>query len=129
VARSLVKRFPKLVTEKSREHGICGLESIAQRPFAFLSGAKLTWWQRKIYSLTHVSVDSLSNHGTQDDNQTSSRWSEHNERDEENLLETEGTQVLVGNNTSRSSTIMNSNITKGILTMLASVNRIPNITQ
>ncbi|XP_026437341.1 protein ACCELERATED CELL DEATH 6-like isoform X3 [Papaver somniferum] len=54
IALSLVKRFPKLVTEKSHEHGICGLESITQRPFAFLSGAKLTWWQRKIYSLRHI---------------------------------------------------------------------------
>ncbi|XP_026437333.1 uncharacterized protein LOC113335504 isoform X2 [Papaver somniferum] len=122
IALSLVKRFPKLVTEKSHEHGICGLESITQRPFAFLSGAKLTWWQRKIYSLTHTSMDSTSNSGTQAPNQTSS------ERDEENPFEIEGTQVLDGDNPSRSSAV-NSIISKGILTMLASANRMPNITQ
>ncbi|KAI3842401.1 hypothetical protein MKW92_028965 [Papaver armeniacum] len=92
IALSLVKRFPKLVTEKSREH------------------------------VTHVSMDCVSNRGTQAHNQTSS------ERDEENPFEIEGTQVLDGNNPSRSSAV-NSIISKGILTMLASANRLPNITQ
>ncbi|KAI3964038.1 hypothetical protein MKW92_014281 [Papaver armeniacum] len=92
IALSLVKRFPKLVTEKSQEH------------------------------VTHVSMDCVSNRGTQAHNQTSS------ERDEENPFEIEGTQVLDGNNPSRSSAV-NSIISKGILTMLASANRLPNITQ
>ncbi|KAI3836583.1 hypothetical protein MKW92_043273 [Papaver armeniacum] len=123
IALSLVKRFPKLVTEKSREHGICGLESITQRPFAFLSGAKLTWWQEKIYSLTHVVMDSTSNRGAEADNQTSSIWLAHAERDVENPLEIEGTKV-VGNNPSRSS-----RVNSIMLAMFASAYRMPNITQ
>ncbi|KAI3880244.1 hypothetical protein MKX03_015223 [Papaver bracteatum] len=123
LALSLVKRFPRLVTTKSREHGICGLESITQRPFAFLSGAKLTWWQQKIYSLTRVVMDSTSNRGAEADNQTSSIWLAHAERDVENPLEIEGTKV-VGNNPSRSS-----RVNSIMLGMFASAYRMPNITQ
>ncbi|KAI3980309.1 hypothetical protein MKX01_001380, partial [Papaver californicum] len=123
IALSLVKRFPQLVTAKSREHGICGLESITQRPFAFFSGANLTWWQHKIYSLTRVFMDSTSNRGAEADNQTSSICLAHNKRDVENPLEIEGTQV-VGNNPSRSS-----RVNSIVLAMFASVYCMLNITQ
>ncbi|KAI3889375.1 hypothetical protein MKX03_024466 [Papaver bracteatum] len=58
MALSLVKRFPKLVTEKSLKDDICGLEVLVRRPFAFKSGANLTWWQDRIYSLIEVDMNS-----------------------------------------------------------------------
>ncbi|KAI3956090.1 hypothetical protein MKW98_027404 [Papaver atlanticum] len=58
MALNLVKRFPKLVTEKSLKDDICGLEVLVRRPFAFKSGAKLTWWQDRIYSLIEVDMNS-----------------------------------------------------------------------
>ncbi|RZC85702.1 hypothetical protein C5167_026371 [Papaver somniferum] len=58
MALSLVKRFPKLVTEKSLKDDICGLEVLVRRPFAFKSGVKLTWWQDRIYSLIEVDMNS-----------------------------------------------------------------------
>ncbi|KAI3973536.1 hypothetical protein MKX01_011092, partial [Papaver californicum] len=45
IAMSLVQRFPRLITQRTREDNICGLELMAQRPFAFRSGTKLTLWQ------------------------------------------------------------------------------------
>ncbi|KAI3996285.1 hypothetical protein MKX01_026753 [Papaver californicum] len=51
MALSLVKRFPKLVTEHTEgPRGLCGLEKLICRPFAFKSGASLSWWERFIYS-------------------------------------------------------------------------------
>ncbi|KAI3856818.1 hypothetical protein MKX03_014136 [Papaver bracteatum] len=54
LALCLVKRFPKLILEKSLVHGMCGLELLVRRPFAFKSGAKMTWWERYIYPLIQV---------------------------------------------------------------------------
>lgn len=64
MALSLVKRFPNLVTmpylkPKRLRSGICGLEMMIERPFTFLSGAHLTWWERCIYSLIEVDMASL----------------------------------------------------------------------
>ncbi|KAI3966299.1 hypothetical protein MKW92_011223 [Papaver armeniacum] len=50
IALGLVKRFPKLITEKSLVHEMCGLELLVRKPSAFRSGTKLTWWQDHIYS-------------------------------------------------------------------------------
>ncbi|KAI3871538.1 hypothetical protein MKW92_013694 [Papaver armeniacum] len=61
LARSLVKRFPNAITRKYELLDLSGLELIIQRPFVFLSGAKLTWWQRYIYSLIQVDIDSTYN--------------------------------------------------------------------
>ncbi|RZC47072.1 hypothetical protein C5167_040014 [Papaver somniferum] len=67
IALSLVKRFPKLVTEKSREH------------------------------VTRVVIDSASNRGAEADNQASSIWLADAQRDVENPLEIEGTKVVGNN--------------------------------
>ncbi|KAI3864267.1 hypothetical protein MKX03_006100 [Papaver bracteatum] len=63
MALSLVKWFPNLVImpymePKRLRSGICGLEMIIERPFTFLSGARLTWWERCIYSLIEVDMAS-----------------------------------------------------------------------
>ncbi|XP_026430036.1 uncharacterized protein LOC113326543 [Papaver somniferum] len=76
MALSLVERFPKLVMEKSLVHCMCALELLAQRPFTFRSGARLTWWQNCMYSI--IQVDHVRNDDTE------------NEWDEENLLENSG---------------------------------------
>ncbi|KAI3921551.1 hypothetical protein MKW98_013485 [Papaver atlanticum] len=130
IALSLVKRFPKLVTEKSREHGICGLESITQRPFAFLSGAKLTWWQRKIYALTPVDMDYTSNHGMQAEERNASKSLERTQQDEENPLEiSEGRPHVLENNISKSANVNSTIAGKGIMAIFASVYQMPNITR
>ncbi|KAI3903942.1 hypothetical protein MKW92_047385 [Papaver armeniacum] len=58
IALSLVTKFPKVAITKSKSLEMCGLEMIVRRPFAFQSGAKLTWWENLIYSL--IQVDSNS---------------------------------------------------------------------
>ncbi|KAI3990468.1 hypothetical protein MKX01_023248 [Papaver californicum] len=49
IAWSIVQDYPKLVTEKTKNHGMCALEVLVRRPFSFRSGNKTTWWQRRIY--------------------------------------------------------------------------------
>ncbi|KAI3962899.1 hypothetical protein MKW92_050602 [Papaver armeniacum] len=58
LALTLVERFPNLVIQETPERKLSGLEVMVQRPFAFLSGAKLTWWQRFIYSTIQLDNDS-----------------------------------------------------------------------
>ncbi|XP_026412599.1 uncharacterized protein LOC113308343 isoform X1 [Papaver somniferum] len=82
MALSLVERFPKLVMEKSLVHGMCALELLAQRPFTFRSGAKLTWWQNCMYSI--IQVDHVGNDDTENE------WDEESEWDEETLSENSG---------------------------------------
>ncbi|XP_026419909.1 ankyrin repeat-containing protein NPR4-like [Papaver somniferum] len=54
LALCLVNRFPELVMVKSSAYGMCGLELLVRRPFAFRSGAKMTWWQDRIYSVPSI---------------------------------------------------------------------------
>ncbi|KAI3909174.1 hypothetical protein MKW98_012911 [Papaver atlanticum] len=71
LALSLVKRFPKLVTKKTEgDRGICGLQKLMDRPFAFKSGANFPWWEGFIYSLIHVDMSSPYDKDTEevDDN-------------------------------------------------------------
>ncbi|KAI3992387.1 hypothetical protein MKX01_015099, partial [Papaver californicum] len=58
IALCLVMKFPKMATSKSNSYDMCGLEMMVRRPFAFQSGAKLTWWQKLIYSLIQVDTNS-----------------------------------------------------------------------
>ncbi|KAI3954671.1 hypothetical protein MKW98_019802 [Papaver atlanticum] len=55
LALSVCKRFPRLVND---QHGpeliFSSLITIAGRPFAFLSGSKLKWWERCIYSFSKI---------------------------------------------------------------------------
>ncbi|KAI3908882.1 hypothetical protein MKW98_029432 [Papaver atlanticum] len=60
LALSLVKRFPQLITEKSVSHKMCGLELLVRKPLAFRSGTKLTWWQKRVYSLIQVEGSKVS---------------------------------------------------------------------
>ncbi|KAI3901867.1 hypothetical protein MKW92_035319 [Papaver armeniacum] len=62
---------PKLVTKKTEgTRGICGLQKLIDRPFAFKSGANFPWWERFIYSLIHVDMSSPYDKDTEevDDN-------------------------------------------------------------
>ncbi|MCL7031721.1 hypothetical protein MKW94_001915 [Papaver nudicaule] len=61
IALSLVQRFPELVTERTKVNNVCGLELMAERPFAFASGAKLTFWQRCIYSCLFTILINFAN--------------------------------------------------------------------
>ncbi|KAI3862301.1 hypothetical protein MKX03_037166 [Papaver bracteatum] len=81
LAFCLVKRFPKLVMENSPQHGMCGLELLVRKPFAFPSGTKLTWWQTRIYSLIHVDMNMTYVHPLEPNTRQYS--SEFSERDNE----------------------------------------------
>ncbi|KAI3880649.1 hypothetical protein MKW92_005490 [Papaver armeniacum] len=59
LASCLVKRFPKLVMEKSVKTDMCALELLVRKPFAFRSGVQLRWWQKRIYSKIQVDMNSV----------------------------------------------------------------------
>ncbi|XP_026384559.1 uncharacterized protein LOC113280118 [Papaver somniferum] len=52
IASSIVQRFPELVIDQAKKVQIDPMIFMAKKPFAFASGAKLTFWKRCIYSLT-----------------------------------------------------------------------------
>ncbi|KAI3994992.1 hypothetical protein MKX01_019806 [Papaver californicum] len=89
LALSIVKRFPKLVTEPTEgTRGLCGLEKLINRPFAFKSGAELSWWQHFIYSLIHVDISSpYDDYDSEEDEDPSSENPEGTVGEEENLVE------------------------------------------
>ncbi|KAI3862150.1 hypothetical protein MKW92_020630 [Papaver armeniacum] len=62
IALYTVKKFPRLATAKSTKYGMCGMEMMVRRPFAFQSGANLTWWQNLIYSFIQVDMNTTSIH-------------------------------------------------------------------
>ncbi|KAI3830629.1 hypothetical protein MKX03_016461 [Papaver bracteatum] len=56
LASSLVRRFPGLVSTKSKRSKEYGFDILVGKPSTFLSGAKLTWWQL-------IQVDMDAGHG------------------------------------------------------------------
>ncbi|KAI3879837.1 hypothetical protein MKX03_000456 [Papaver bracteatum] len=54
IASSIVKRFPELVIDQTKKVHTNAMNYMAERPFAFASGAKHTFWQRCIYSFVKV---------------------------------------------------------------------------
>ncbi|XP_026398123.1 uncharacterized protein LOC113293892 [Papaver somniferum] len=56
-ALCVVQMYPSLATEESKNSKVRALDMIAGRPFTFLSGCKLTLWERWIYSV--ITVDLL----------------------------------------------------------------------
>ncbi|KAI3957967.1 hypothetical protein MKW98_020609 [Papaver atlanticum] len=57
IASSLVQRFPELVIDNTKKVQTSAMNNMAERPFAFASGAKYTFWQRRIYSLVKVDIN------------------------------------------------------------------------
>ncbi|KAI3948217.1 hypothetical protein MKX01_014816, partial [Papaver californicum] len=57
IALSIVKDYPKLVTEKTKNDGACALEVLVRRPFSFKSGNKTTWWQNHLYPFLQVDIE------------------------------------------------------------------------
>ncbi|KAI3861956.1 hypothetical protein MKW98_018239 [Papaver atlanticum] len=57
IALSIVKDYPKLVTEKTKNDGVCALEVLIRRPFSFKSGNKTTWWQNLLYPFLQVDIE------------------------------------------------------------------------
>ncbi|RZC44433.1 hypothetical protein C5167_037380 [Papaver somniferum] len=88
VAISIVEQFPDLAMEKIEKREMYVLESIVCRPFSFLSGTKLSWWQRFVYSLIRVDMRSpYDKLDSEEDKENPSENQESTIRDEENLLE------------------------------------------
>ncbi|KAI3916498.1 hypothetical protein MKW92_007569 [Papaver armeniacum] len=101
IASSLVQRFPELVIDPTKKVRTSAMNYMAERPFAFASGAKHTFWQHLIYSLINVDINSayeLDNHtkehntqrgleGTKGDKEDPVERFEGPYRDEENPTE------------------------------------------
>ncbi|RZC51389.1 hypothetical protein C5167_019808 [Papaver somniferum] len=58
-ASSLVKRFPQLITEISLTKNVV-LELFVRKSLAFRSGTRLTWWQKRVYSLIQLEGTKVS---------------------------------------------------------------------
>ncbi|MCL7035280.1 hypothetical protein MKW94_021579, partial [Papaver nudicaule] len=56
IASSLVQKFPELVLDQTKKVQTNAMNDMAERPFAFASGAKLKFWRRCIYSLIKVDI-------------------------------------------------------------------------
>ncbi|KAI3847445.1 hypothetical protein MKX03_021674 [Papaver bracteatum] len=65
IASSLVQRFPELVIDNTKKVQTSAMNNMAERPFAFASGAKYTFWQRRIYSLAKEEINSYESHPDQ----------------------------------------------------------------
>ncbi|KAI3980200.1 hypothetical protein MKX01_033341 [Papaver californicum] len=81
IASSLVRRFPGLVSTKSKRSKQYGFEILVGKPSTFLSGAKLTWWQHCIYSLIQVDMDAAHGNDSQLEDKNSWGIDEGNERE------------------------------------------------
>ncbi|XP_026437633.1 uncharacterized protein LOC113335811 [Papaver somniferum] len=81
IASSLVHRFPALVSTKSKRSKQYGFEILVGKPSTFLSGAKLTWWQRCIYSLVQVDMDAVHGYDSQVDDKNAWEIDERDERE------------------------------------------------
>ncbi|KAI3916499.1 hypothetical protein MKW92_007570 [Papaver armeniacum] len=57
IASSLVQRFPELVIDQTNKVQTSAMYYMAERPFAFASGAKLTFWKHCIYSMIKVDIN------------------------------------------------------------------------
>ncbi|KAI3879831.1 hypothetical protein MKX03_000450 [Papaver bracteatum] len=76
IASSLVQRFPELVIDQKNEVQTNAMNNMAERPFAFASGAKHTFLQRRIYSLIKVEV-------TNEDEENPGKYPPENSEDTE----------------------------------------------
>ncbi|KAI3894785.1 hypothetical protein MKX03_023580 [Papaver bracteatum] len=76
IASSLVQRFPKLVIDQTNEVQTNAMNNMAERPYAFASGAKHTFLQRRIYSLIKVEV-------TNEDEENPGKYPPENSEDAE----------------------------------------------
>ncbi|RZC63088.1 hypothetical protein C5167_024845 [Papaver somniferum] len=87
IASSLVQRFPELVIDPTKKVRTSAINYMAERPFAFASGAKHTFWQHLIYSLINVDINSayeLDNHTKE---RNAQRGLEGTNGDKEDLVE------------------------------------------
>ncbi|KAI3920270.1 hypothetical protein MKW92_038861 [Papaver armeniacum] len=87
IASSLVVRFSGLVSTRSKWSKQYGFEILVEKPFTFLSGARLTWWQRFIYSLIQVDMDAADCNDSKVDEKNPWRIDEENKREKDNLSE------------------------------------------
>ncbi|KAI3925869.1 hypothetical protein MKW92_009529 [Papaver armeniacum] len=89
IAASLVQRFPELVIDQINKVQPSVMNNMAERPFAFASGAKPTFWQRRIYSLVKVDM-------TAGKNPTEKSEDTEGEEEEQTECEKIGTQIILG---------------------------------
>ncbi|KAI3987175.1 hypothetical protein MKX01_031659 [Papaver californicum] len=90
IASSLVDRFPELVIDRKKKVQTSAMNYMAERPFAFASGAKLKFWQGCNYSLVKVDINTTYELDTQTNERNSEeslpQSSEGTIGDEENPL-------------------------------------------
>ncbi|KAI3830625.1 hypothetical protein MKX03_016457 [Papaver bracteatum] len=102
-ASSLVRRFPGLVSTKSKRSKQYGFQILVGKPSTFLSGAKLTWWQRCIYSLIQVDMDAAHGYDSQVEDKNTCGIDEGNERENENPSLSRRVNIEDAGNSSKSS--------------------------
>ncbi|XP_026442324.1 ankyrin repeat-containing protein NPR4-like isoform X2 [Papaver somniferum] len=78
------EEFYGLVSTRSKWSKQYGFEILVEKPFTFLSGARLTWWQRCIYSLIQVDMDAAHIHDNIVEEKNSWRIDERNKREKDN---------------------------------------------
>ncbi|KAI3981196.1 hypothetical protein MKX01_016331 [Papaver californicum] len=76
IASSIVQRFPELIIDQTKKVHTKAMDYMAERPFAFASGAQLTFWQRCIYSLVKVDKNTTYELDTRTNGRNSSLSSE-----------------------------------------------------
>ncbi|KAI3937610.1 hypothetical protein MKW92_049592 [Papaver armeniacum] len=86
LALSVCQRFPSLVEELMDDEANGNtvlLQNIVERPFAFLSGAKLKWWERYIYELIEVDMNCPCDGGVdrEKEKESTTKEDEENPRD------------------------------------------------
>ncbi|KAI3879833.1 hypothetical protein MKX03_000452 [Papaver bracteatum] len=65
IASSLVQRFPELVIDQTKKVQTSVMSNMAERPFAFASGAKYAFWKRCTYSFVKVDINKTYEFDTQ----------------------------------------------------------------
>ncbi|KAI3979379.1 hypothetical protein MKX01_001571, partial [Papaver californicum] len=85
IALSIIRRHPELAGDM---YSSKTLEMMVERPFAFLTGADLTWWERCIYSLIQVHADGPHGYAIEGDRENNLASSKGTKKDEEDPPET-----------------------------------------
>ncbi|MCL7023975.1 hypothetical protein MKW94_023775, partial [Papaver nudicaule] len=68
IASSIAQRFPELAIDQTKKVETRAMTYMAQRPFAFASGANHTFWQRHVYSWLKADLISELDSETEENN-------------------------------------------------------------
>ncbi|MCL7037937.1 hypothetical protein MKW94_014356, partial [Papaver nudicaule] len=87
IASSLVQQFPELVIDQTKKVQTKAMNDMAGRPFAFASGAKHTFWQRRVYPLLKVDIQTIQRNSSLSSGESLPQILEGTDADIENPVE------------------------------------------